>query len=116
LDYSGGGNEDLAFNIVSVTLGVFGVTFTGYCIGIFVILRRKAKQRGDTGGGWGKQTSLKWWNKIPRPTFGVSELSGGPGPHDTVELPGEGEPVFKLPAGAYTRVQKEVTNRVGNQY
>jgi hypothetical protein len=111
LDFSGGGNGDLAYNIVSVTLGIFGVIFTGYCIGVVVILRRKAKQRGKTGGAWGKQTSLKWWNKIPKPTLGVSELSAGPGPYDTVELPGEGGPVFELPAGSIHKSSKRSSKR-----
>ena len=111
LGYSGCGSGNLAFNIVTVTLGIFGVICTGYCIAIFVILRRKAKQRGQTGGTLGKQASVKWWNKIPMPNFGVSELSAGPGPYDTVELPGEGGPVFELPAGSIHKDSKRSSKR-----
>jgi hypothetical protein len=111
LGYSGGGSGNLAFNIVTVILGIFGVIFTGYCIAIFVIHRRKAKQRGQTGGKLGKQASLKWWNKIPVPNFGASELSAGPGPYDTVELPGEGGPVFELSAGSIHKISKRSSKR-----
>jgi hypothetical protein len=111
LGYSGGDNGALAFNIVAVTLGILGVILTGHCIAVLIILRRNAKQQGEKGGVWGKQASLKWWNKIPMPNFGASELSAGPGPYDTVELPGEGGPVFELSAGSIHKSSKRSSKR-----
>jgi len=51
-----------------------------------------------------KQPSVKWWNKLPMPKFGASELPAGSPQYDTVELPGEDEnSIYELPAESIRR-------------
>jgi hypothetical protein len=95
---------DFSFNVVAVTLGVAGLIFKIFCITVFVISRRRGGGSGMNGGTPRKGISVKWWNKLPRPDFGTSELSAGPGQYETAELPGEdGVPIFELPAESIRR-------------
>lgn len=48
-----------------------------------------------------KWVGISWWNNIPVPRLGATELSPGNGQCNTVELPGsERLPVFELPVGS----------------
>ena len=95
---------DFPFNIVAVTLFVAGLIFTISCIAVFVKSRRRGDGSEMNGGTPRKGGSMKWWNKLPRPDLGASELSAGPGQYETAELPGEdGAPIFELPAESIRR-------------
>jgi hypothetical protein len=116
-DPSEGDNGELAFNIMTLTLGILGVVFTVYCIAAFLILRRKAKKRGETGGAWEKQPSLKWWIKSRRPIFEVLELSLDRGRTIPWSCLGKRKDLYSsCQLRAYPRVQKEVANGVEDQY
>ncbi|KAF4627842.1 hypothetical protein G7Y89_g10315 [Cudoniella acicularis] len=65
---------------------------------VYMIRRRRKKGKGKIPKR--SQSESKWWNKIPRPRFGTSELTAGRGQYDTTELPASVRPMYELHAGS----------------
>ncbi|KAK0106867.1 hypothetical protein ONS95_003589 [Cadophora gregata] len=85
-------NENQKFAIgLSTTIG-----------GLFLILLAGIIWRCRQIRSEKKDSKRRWWNKIPSPEAGASELQGRNGPYTTAELGGEGNrgSVFELQAGS----------------
>lgn len=101
-------NENQKFTIgFSATMG--GVTLI-LLIGVIWRCRQRRSER--------KGSKRRWWNKIPSPEAGASELQGRVGPYTTAELGGDGHrgSVFELQAGSIQQdcegvdVRKEIAS------
>ena len=85
-------NENQKFTIgFSATMG--GITLI-LLAGVIWRCRQSRMERKDL--------KRRWWNKIPPPDTGASELPGRVGPYTTAELGGDGQrgSVFELQAGS----------------
>jgi len=96
-------NENQKFTIgFSATMG--GVTLI-LLIGVICRCRQRRSERKDS--------QRRWWNKIPPPEAGASELQGRVGPYTTAELGGDGHRglVFELQAGSIQQDREGVDVR-----
>jgi len=92
--------KDPSFPAWAIALIVVAV---GWLVGFvaFIIYRCYHPFRDDPD--WHPRPT-KWWNKLPFPSFGVSELPAGQGQYDSAELAGSvSNRFYELPAGTIQR-------------
>ncbi|PVH81862.1 hypothetical protein DL98DRAFT_587178 [Cadophora sp. DSE1049] len=87
----------------------FTIAFSATMGGIFLILLVGVIWRCRQRRSERKGSKRRWWNKIPPPEAGASELQGHVGPYTTAELVGDGQrgSVFELEAGSIRRQDSE---------
>jgi hypothetical protein len=79
------------------------VVAVGWLLGFlgFIIYRRRHPFCDDPEG---ISRSAKWWNKLPVPKLGASELSAGQGKYDSAELAASTcNPIYELPVETIQR-------------